>query len=91
MASAERAVVSKPVTVFVRHRWVGRAFTRADDREWLPGYAVADVRVRASVRAAGVDYEVQFAIDNLLDRYYVVMPQYPMPGRSLLLSLGFEL
>jgi iron complex outermembrane receptor protein len=82
MGSAEIAYDGGRTGISVRHRWVGKTYTRGDNREFLPAYAVTDAGVWVRFQAVGAEWETRFDVDNLWDRRYFVRPQYPLPGRA---------
>lgn len=82
MASAEVAYEGERIGFSVRHRWVGEAYTRADNRDFLPAYAVTDGGMWVRLRVGKTKGEIRLDVDNLWNRRYFVRPQYPLPGRA---------
>lgn len=82
MASAEVTYEQERIGFSVRHRWVGKTYTRADNRDFLPAYAVTDGGMWIRLRGGKTKGEIRLDVDNLWNRRYFVRPQYPLPGRT---------
>jgi len=91
MASAEMMYVTAAWGSRAQHRWVGSSFTRADNKDSLPSYAALDISVWRRLRLGGMEYEARVDVTNALNAAYVIIPQYPMPGRSVSFTLGASL
>lgn len=91
MASAEVSYERSEFGFTARQRWVGQAFTRADNRAALPGYSIGDMGVWVRPRWMEGHWELRVDVDNVWNRRYVVMPQYPLPGRALRLAVSGSL
>ncbi|MEO2005046.1 MAG: TonB-dependent receptor, partial [Candidatus Poribacteria bacterium] len=91
MASGEAMYVAERWGSRAQHRWVGGSFTRADNKDTLPSYSVLDISAWRQFRVAGMDYEARIDLTNALETAYVIIPQYPMPGRAVAITLGASL
>ena len=91
MASAEMMYVTAAWGSRAQHRWVGSSFTRADNKDSPPSYAALDISVWRRLRLGGMEYEARVDVTNALNAAYVIIPQYPMPGRSVSFTLGASL
>ena len=89
-ASVEFGYATERLSVTLREFWTGESFTRTDNRDALPPYALTDLFAVARF-GAGADYTLRAAVRNLTDTQYEIVPQYPLPGRSFHLELGIEL
>jgi iron complex outermembrane receptor protein len=88
MASGEVMYVAERWGSRAQHRWVGSSFTRADNKDALPSYSVLDISAWRQFRVAGMEYEARIDLTNALDKAYVIIPQYPMPGRAVSVTMG---
>jgi len=88
MGSAEIAYHGRHLAFSARHRWVGKTYTRADNREFLPAYAVTDVGMSVRFRLVNTDWETRLDVDNVWNRHYFVRPNYPLPGRAFRFGLS---
>ena len=91
MASGEVMYGAERWGARAQHRWVGRSFTRADGKGELDAYGVLAVGAWRQFRVAGMDYEARVDGTNALDQAYIIIPGYPMPGRSVAITLGASL
>ncbi|MBT3266240.1 TonB-dependent receptor [Candidatus Poribacteria bacterium] len=91
MASAEVMYTAAAWGSRAQHRWVGSSFTRADNKDSLPAYSVVDIGVWRRFRVTGMEYEARIDVTNALDGAYVIIPQYPMPGRAFSVTVGASL
>lgn len=57
---------------------------------FLPGWYVSDVSAKYQFEIATVDVILRGAINNLFDHQYEVIRSFPMPGRSVNLSVLFQ-
>lgn len=66
----------------------GRTFTNEANTRSYDSYAVSDVRLGLDQKLTGHwELGLRGAINNLTDEQYVLLAQYPMPGRHVELSL----
>ena len=71
--------------------FTGKRFLTADNSQYLPPYTVSDINVGFKINAGNACYEAGFTIENLFNASYQNIAWYPMPGRSYLLTLVFQL
>lgn len=91
MASAEVMYVVDGWGSRAQHRWVGSSFTRADNKDSLDAYGVLDIAAWRRFRVAGTEYEARIDVSNALDAAYIIIPQYPMPGRAVSFTVAASL
>lgn len=74
----------------LRQQLVGsRHYTEDNDpRRILPTYALTDLALAGRLHLAGADSELKVELLNLFDTSYEVIANFPMPGRSLRLTLS---
>jgi outer membrane receptor protein involved in Fe transport len=75
-----------PVTFTVGAQYIADLFGDDFGRESLPDYLLLNARV-TSVIAGGLS--AYLAAENILDRSYQILYDYPMPGRTLFLGLNW--
>jgi vitamin B12 transporter len=54
----------------------------------VPGFSVSDASVNWMFRTSGLPFSASFEMNNLFDKHYAVIRSFPMPGRSVRLSLS---
>jgi vitamin B12 transporter len=91
MASGEVMYADNGWGARAQHRWIGSSFTRADGKAELAAYGVLDISAWRQIRVAGMVYDARIDVTNGLDSAYVIIPGYPMPGRSVAFTLGASL
>ena len=57
----------------------------------LPGYFEFGVTLWKTFRWRQQSLEARVDINNILDKQYVIIARYPMPGRSLMISLKYSI
>jgi vitamin B12 transporter len=72
-------------------RYTGRRFITADNSQYLPQYSVYDLNLGLTLNKTHASYDMGFIIENLFNASYQNIAYYPMPGRSFLVSLTFQL
>jgi iron complex outermembrane receptor protein len=71
--------------------YTGRRFLTADNSQYLPQYSVSDLNLGLKFNTRHTSYDVGFIIENLFNASYQNIAYYPMPGRSYLVSIVFQL
>jgi outer membrane cobalamin receptor len=71
--------------------YTGKRFVAADNSQYLPDYSISDLNVGLRLNTGHSSYEIGFIIENLFDAGYQNIAYYPMPGRSYLASVIFQL
>lgn len=71
--------------------FTGKRFLTPDNSQYLPPYTVSDINMGFKINAGNAFYEAGFSIENLFNTSYQNIAWYPMPGRSYLLTLVFQL
>lgn len=71
--------------------YTGRRFLTADNSQYLPQYSVSDLNLGLKLNTRHTSYDVGFIVENLFNASYQNIAYYPMPGRSYLVSIVFQL
>jgi outer membrane cobalamin receptor len=82
-------------SVAYQTHFVGRTYTNEANTRSYDAYSVTDLRLGLDIRlTARWEIGARCAIDNLTDEQYVLLAQYPMPGRhaeaSLTITYGLD-
>jgi vitamin B12 transporter len=77
-----------PFLLTVAERFVGRRFTNGREDRWLPAAWLTDANVRVNVPVGAFHVNAKVEVNNVFDRSYVLVQDYPMPGRSVRLTIG---
>jgi outer membrane cobalamin receptor len=77
-----------PVAFTLSLQYVGKLFGDDFGRKPLPDYALLNARVTTAV---GGGLSVYMAGENLLDRPYQILSDYPMPGRTLFIGASWAM
>jgi iron complex outermembrane receptor protein len=71
--------------------YIGKRFLTADNSQYLPHYSVSDLNLGIRLSGGTTGYDIGFTIENILNINYQNIAYYPMPGRSYMFSLAFQL
>jgi iron complex outermembrane receptor protein len=74
-----------------RSNLTGRRFTSADNTEYLPAFIVNDFSAGVRCRIKWGLADISMNIDNIFDSDYQTMAYYPLPGRTWLLKIQFQI
>ena len=58
---------------------------------YLPGYAISDITLTYQWKQRNMPVKAGLGIHNLFDKNYVVVTDYPMPGRSFRINLQISI
>ncbi len=61
-------------------------FTNPTNTETLPGYLILDLGISLNHKINPVSLAISAGVQNLLDRHYELIRNYPLPGRSFYLK-----
>jgi outer membrane cobalamin receptor len=73
------------------HGIVGKRFTSDDHTRILPEHQVTDVSVSTRVVTRAGIVRIGGEVCNVFNRLYEVFPDYPMPGRTVRLGIGWDI
>ncbi|HUI31534.1 MAG TPA: TonB-dependent receptor [Candidatus Acidoferrales bacterium] len=71
-------------------RYVGGRFYTSDNTASLPPYAVTYASASARIEAGPLELFPKISVDDLFNRRYEVIYEYPVPGRTYWLELGIQ-
>jgi outer membrane cobalamin receptor len=71
-------------------QYVGERFYTSDNTVSLSPYAVTNVSASVRVNAGSFEILPKASVDDLFNREYQVIPEYPLPGRTYRLGLSFQ-
>ncbi len=80
-----------PVAVNGVAHYMSSSFADEANTLRLEGYALADANVSLRYRLFNFTWLLRLEVDNIFDKSYYVLNQYPMPGRLWRVSLGMSL
>jgi len=72
-------------------RYTGRRFLTADNSQYLPQYSVSNLNLGLKLNTQCTSWDIGFIIENLFNANYQNIAYYPMPRRSYLVSIVFQL
>jgi len=72
-------------------RYIGDRFYTSDNSLSIPTYAVTDAAASVRIAVGSLDVLPTFSVDNLLNRNFEVIPDYPMPPRTYELRVSFQI
>lgn len=70
--------------------YTGKRFLTPDNSQYLPQYSVSDLTLGTKINAGSISFDLGIIIENLFNASYQNIAYYPMPGRSIILSLVFQ-
>lgn len=99
-----RQLIYIPETLFNASLWVvygnfhnvltnsytGRRFITADNSDYLPAYSVSSITFGHRFRTGNHILDVNLKVDNIFGTDYQAVAYYPMPGRSFMLSVIYQ-
>jgi|GEM_PF-543194 len=78
-------------TITVTASYIGRCFVDEVNQETLDPYFLVDGDVSFWPSIGGVKFDLALSVKNLFDKAYVVVKDYPMPGRLWRVQMGIGL
>lgn len=72
----------KNLNLLFNNNYTGYRFTSTDNSNWLNPYYIANLRCSYNYSFSSVNMEIFYNINNLFNKNYVVVPNYPMPLRN---------
>lgn len=71
-------------------QYLGKRYTTADNKRYLPAYWLTDLRVGKDIKLKGHELSFGFRINNLFGTNYRIIARQPMPGRNYQISLTWN-
>ena len=71
---------------YVSSRFIDEANTTR-----LPDFLTVDINAGLTYSLFNLNWQLRFEVDNIFDKSYILMNQYPMPGRLWRISMGMNL
>ena len=71
--------------------FTGKRFINADNSQYLPDYTLNNLIAGIRLKSGKNSFDITFRIDNILSVNYQAIAYYPMPGRSFLFSISYQL
>jgi vitamin B12 transporter len=71
-------------------RYVGFRYTTAANDEFLPAFTTVDLSAGARIELSGFVLSPLLSLKNIFNTGYQVIPQYPMPMRTVYFSLSVQ-
>lgn len=71
--------------------YTGKRYLTADNSQYLPPYSVSDLTIGTTLNKDHASFGLNMIIENLFKVSYQNIAYYPMPGRSFLVSIVFQL
>jgi iron complex outermembrane receptor protein len=75
----------------ITNRYTGRRFLTPDNSQYLPQYSVSDINLGLKLNSLHTSCDLRLIIENMFDASFQNIAYYPMPGRSYLVSIIFQL
>ncbi len=71
--------------------YTGKRYLTADNSQYLPHYSVSDLSIGTKLNTGRTALDLNITIENLFKASFQNIAYYPMPGRSFLISLVFQI
>lgn len=71
-------------------QYIGKRFYTSDNSVSISPYALTYLSGSAKVTVADLEFSARVSVDDLFNREYVVIPEYPMPGRMYKLAFSVQ-
>ncbi len=71
----------------VSYRWVSKRFTREANTKFLNAYRHWGIEIGSTFDVKRMQFKLGCTIDNLTNSRYQILERYPMPGRSVQITL----
>ena len=98
-------LVYVPKNLFNAHFWIyfgdfhtvwsssftGLRYTTRDNSDFLPSYLLHNVTSGYRIETGSHSLDINLKVENMFNRDYQAVAYYPMPGRSFLFSLVYQL
>ena len=69
------------------YRWVSKRFTREANTKYLEAYRLWGIEIGSTFDVKRIQFKLGCTIDNLMNSRYQILERYPMPGRSVQITL----
>jgi outer membrane receptor for ferrienterochelin and colicins len=79
-----------PLRLNLNYRIISKRFTLSDNSSSIPGYSLLNGNVNLSCVLFGIAFDATLQMRNLLDKSISILEGYPIPGREIRFSLGFN-
>ncbi len=76
--------------VNLNYSYVDKSFINSDNSKFLPAFRVFDFTASAMPSLLGVKVFTKLDVLNVLDKFYFVMNDSPMPGRQIRFTVGLR-
>ena len=70
--------------------FTGKRYTTADNSDFLSGYLLNYVSAGMKIGSEKHSFDINLKVDNLFNINYQAIAWYPMPGRSINLSIIYQ-
>jgi len=71
--------------------FAGKRFITVDNSQYLPAYVVNDLNLGMKMNPGKSSIDINFIIENIFNATYQTIAWYPLPGRSYLIRLIFQI
>ncbi len=71
----------------VSYRWVSKRFTREANTKFLNAYRLWNVEIGSIFNLKRLRFRLGLTVDNLTNSDYQILERYPMPGRTVQITL----
>jgi len=71
--------------------FAGKRYITVENSKYLPGYFINNLSTGIKFTFKSTSVDLNFSIDNLFNIYYQSIAYYPLPGRSYLVKIIFQI
>ncbi len=80
----------KSINFLINYIIVGKQFSDKTNTNSISKYNLLDTSLSYSLKIHKINIDFSLKVKNLLNEDYIVMKDYPLPGREVLLSFGID-
>jgi outer membrane cobalamin receptor len=73
------------------YNFTGKRYTTVDNSRYLPAYSLNSIKTGIAMNFKKNTLDINFCIDNLFNVSYEAIAFYPMPGRSYMVNIQFQI
>jgi vitamin B12 transporter len=84
------SILVSDISFNMTHKISSERFIKEDESLSLSKYSLTDINLSTSLKLNLLRLNIRAEISNIFNNDYQVLPDYPMPGRTLRMTIGID-